>query len=139
MHFRCTYFSSTLRFINRTKKAMIHIIESEKDNLISAKISGTISKADVEKIHQLIHKIIENGKKADFYFEMEDFEGYTLKGFWQDIKVDSAHISDYGKMAFVGEKKWQEWAAKATDFFTSSEVKYFDLKDKELAKTWIAS
>ena len=109
---------------------MIHIIESEKDNLISAKISGTISKADVEKIHQLIHKIIENGKKADFYFEMEDF---------QDIKVDSAHISDYGKMAFVGEKKWQEWAAKATDFFTSSEVKYFDLKDKELAKTWIAS
>jgi len=116
---------------------MIHILKSEKDNLISAKLSGKISESDVEKIHLLIHNIIKKGKKADFYFEMENFEGYTLKGFWEDIKVDSAHISDYGKMAFVGEKNWQEWAAKATDFFTSSEVKYFELKDKEQAKIWI--
>jgi len=116
---------------------MIQINKPEKDNLISATISGKISKSDVEKIHPLIHKIIEKGSKVDFYFEMKNFEGYTLKGFWEDIKVDSAHISDYGKMAFVGEKKWQEWAAKATDFFTKSEVKYFDLKDKERAKIWI--
>ena len=118
---------------------MIQIINTGKDNLISAKISGKILKNDVEKIHPLIHNIIKKGKKVDFYFEMEDLEGYTLKGFWEDIKVDSAHISDYRKMAFVGEKKWQEWSAKATDFFTSSEVKYFDLEDKELAKTWITS
>lgn len=117
---------------------MIKIKNTKRENLISAKISGKISKADVEKIHPLIHNIIQKGKKVDFYFEMEDFEGYTLKGFWEDIKVDSAHISDYGKMAFVGNKKWQEWVAKATDFFTSSEVKYFDLKDKEQAKIWIS-
>ena len=117
---------------------MIQFIETKKENLIAAKINGKISKTDVEKIHPLIHNIIEKGKKVDFYFEMDDFEGYTLKGFWEDIKVDSTHISEYGKMAFVGEKKWQEWAAKATDFFTSSEVKYFDLKDKEQAKIWIS-
>jgi len=40
-------------------------------------------------------------------------------------------------MAFVGEKEWQQWAAKATDFFTSSEVKFFDLNEKEEAKRWI--
>lgn len=118
---------------------MVQILNSEKDNLISAIIRGNISKSDVEKIHSLIHNIIEKGKKVDFYFEMEDFTGYTLKGLWEDIKVDSAHISDYGKMAFVGEKKLQEFAAKFTDFFTSSEVRYFDLKDKELAKNWIIS
>jgi len=118
---------------------MIQLLNSEKDNLTSAKISGKISKNEVEKIHSRIHEILKENNKVDFYFEMEDFDGYTLKGFWEDIKVDTAHISDYGKMAFVGEKKWQEWVAKATDFFTSSEVKYFDLKDKELAKTWIAS
>ena len=71
------------------------------------------------------------------YFEVKDFEGYTLKGFWEDIKVDSSHISDYGKMAFVGEEKWQEWAIKATDFFTSSEVKYYDESDKMLVTEWI--
>lgn len=116
---------------------MVQILNTKKDNLISAKISGKISKNNVEKIHPLIHDIVDKGKKVDFYFEMEDFHGYELEGLWADLKVDSAHISDYGKMAFVGEKKWQEWAAKATDVFTSSEVKYFDLKNKEQAKTWI--
>lgn len=118
---------------------MIQLLNSEKVNLISAKISGKISKDEVEKIHSEIHEILKQNSKIDFYFILEDFDGYTLKGFWEDLKVDSAHISDYGKMALVGEKKWQERAAKATDFFTSSEVKYFDLKDKELAKTWIVS
>lgn len=69
---------------------------------------------------------------------MKDFEGHTLKGFWEDIKVDGSHIFDYGKMAFVGEKKWQEWAIKATNFFTSSEVKYFDESDKMPATEWIS-
>ena len=116
---------------------MIHILETQKDNLIAVKLEGKISKSDVEKIHPLIHNITEKGKKADFYFEMHDFHGYNFQGLWADFKVDTSHLSDYGKMAFVGENKWQEWAARATNFFTSSEVKYFDLKDKEQAKQWI--
>ncbi|BAO56109.1 SpoIIAA family protein [Nonlabens marinus] len=116
---------------------MIQILNSDKENVIAARITGTISKKDVEKIHPLIHNIVEKGKQVDFYFEMEDFDGYTLKGFWEDIKADAAHISDYGKMAFVGEKKWQEWTAKATDFFTSSEVRFFELENKEVATQWI--
>jgi hypothetical protein len=65
---------------------MIQTLNSEKDNLISARLRGTISKTDVEKIRSKIHNILENYDKVDFYFEMENFEGYTLKGFWEDIR-----------------------------------------------------
>nr|WP_232233166.1 STAS/SEC14 domain-containing protein [Arenibacter algicola] len=41
--------------------------------------------------------------------------------------MDVAHGKDYERIAMVGEKKQQEWASKATDFFIGSEVKYFDL------------
>ena len=116
---------------------MVQFLNFEKTNLIAAFQGGKISKEDVEKIHLLIHKILKTNQKVDFYFEMKDFHGYDLQGLWVDIKVDNSHLSDYGKMAFVGERKWQEWAAKATDFFTGSEVRYFDLKDKEQAKQWI--
>ena len=116
---------------------MIHVLNSEKDNLISAKLSGKISKSDVEKVHSRIHEILKNNNKVHFYFEVADLDGYTIKGFWEDIKTDASHLSDYGKMAFVGNNKWQERVAIATDFFTSSEVKYFDLKDTEEAKRWI--
>lgn len=112
---------------------MLQIINLEKEHLIAAKISGKLTEKDMEKMHPLIHNIIEKGHKVDFYFEMEDFKGYTLKGFWEDLKIDSAHLGDYGKMAFVGNKKWQEWAAKATDFFTGSEVKFFEKTNKENA------
>ena len=118
---------------------MLQIINLEKEHLIAAKISGKLTEKDMEKMHPLIHNIIEKGHKVDFYFGMEDFEGYTLKGFWEDLKIDSAHLGDYGKMAFVGNKKWQEWAAKATDFFIKSEVKFFDIKNKEQAMTWVST
>ena len=116
---------------------MIHITKTEKSNLISATINGKISKEDIEKIHPLIHNIVENGDKVDFFFELVDFEGYDFKGIWADLKVDAAHISDYGKMAIVGEKEWQHWAARATDVFTNSEVKYFNITKKEEARRWI--
>ena len=118
---------------------MVQIINLEQEHLIAAKISGKLTEKDMEKMHPLIHNIIEKGHKVDFYFEMEDFEGYTLKGFWEDLKIDSAHLEDYGKMAFVGNKKWQEWAAKATDFFIKSEVIFFDIKNKEQAMTWVST
>lgn len=116
---------------------MIQILNSEKDNLISAKLSGKISKQDVKIVHSKIHDVLEKNEKVNFYFEMENLEGYTTKGFLEDIKTDNAHFSDYGKMAFVGENKWQEWVIKITDFFTSSEVKYFGLKNKQEAVIWI--
>jgi hypothetical protein len=41
------------------------------------------------------------------------------------------------KIAFAGNKKWLEWAAKATDFFRGSGAKYFELKNIDKAMTWI--
>ncbi|HEA21967.1 hypothetical protein LCGC14_0450330 [marine sediment metagenome] len=116
---------------------MIQILNIEKENLIATKINGKITKRDIEKLHPLIHNIVEKGNKVDFYFEMEDIDGFDLEGLWADLKVDVAHLSDYGKMAFVGDKKWQKWAAKATDFFTGSEARHFEPTEKEKAKKWI--
>ena len=75
--------------------------------------------------------------KVCWYFELEDFTGYNLKGLWQDLKVDAAHVDDYRKITMVGDKKWQELAAEATDFFTGSEVRFFEPHQKDQAKQWI--
>lgn len=116
---------------------MIQFLNSEKDNLIAAKVSDKVSREDVEKVHPLIHEILKKHEKVDFYLELQDFQGYEWEGLLADLKVDSAHLSDYGDMAIVGDKKWEKWAAKATDLFTASEVKYFDFKDRKAAKDWI--
>lgn len=116
---------------------MIDILDTNKENLIAMKLTGKVTQEDMEKIHALIHDIVDNDQKVEFYMEFEDFDGYDMEGLWEDLKIDAAHFSDYGKMAYVGDKKWLESAAKATDFFTSSDVRYFNVDDKESAKEWL--
>lgn len=116
---------------------MIQILNSEKEQVIAVKIEGNISKKDIQKIHPLIHNITSKGLKIRWYFELEDFTGYDLEGLLQDLKVDTAHLDDYGKMVMVGDKKWQELATEATDFFSDSEVRFFESDQKEEAIEWI--
>lgn len=112
---------------------MIQFINTKKD-LIAAKLSGKLVEGNLKTIHERIHQIIDKGYKVDFFFVMEDFKDYSFKGFWEDIKSYASHNDNYGKIAFVGNKKWQEWAAK-TYFFTGSEAKYF-LTNNEQAMAW---
>ncbi|AVR46559.1 STAS/SEC14 domain-containing protein [Christiangramia fulva] len=116
---------------------MIQILNSGNEQVIAVKITGTINEKDVQKIHPLIHNIRNKGLKVRWYLELENFTGYTLSGLWEDLKVDAAHSKEYGKMVMVGDKKWQELATGATEFFTSSEVRFFEPRLKEQAKQWI--
>ncbi|MCX2838434.1 STAS/SEC14 domain-containing protein [Salinimicrobium sp. CDJ15-81-2] len=116
---------------------MINLLNSDRDNLIAVEVSGKVSKEEVENLHPLIDKIIAKNNKVDFYFELHDFYGYDLEGLWADLKIDAAHISDYGNMAIVGDKIWQEKTTKVLNFFSGSQIKYFDLNEKDTAKAWI--
>ncbi len=115
---------------------MLSIINTEKENLIAARLSGTLNKADLEKVHPLIHQVINNGHKVDWYLEIEEGTTYSLAGLLEDFKIDLLHFQDYGKIAVVGEKKWQEWGAKAANYLTNSDVKFYDPADQPQALQW---
>ena len=53
--------------------------------------------------------------------------------------MDAAHANDYEKIAMVGDKKWQNWITQFMKPFTKAEIKYFNLDQKEDAKSWIES
>ena len=116
---------------------MLQIIELTGGNIITTKASGKLKKEDMEKIHPLIHAILDKGMKVRWYFEMEDFTGWDLPGFWEDLKIDTTHAQDYEKIVMVGGKKWQDWITQFMKPFTNAEVKYYDLEDRETAKKWI--
>ncbi|WP_347159732.1 STAS/SEC14 domain-containing protein [Pontibacter chitinilyticus] len=47
------------------------------------------------------------------------------------------HGLDYGRVAMVGEKQWQEWAANLISPVKKKGIEYFDLAEKEQAMTWV--
>lgn len=116
---------------------MLQIIELQEKNIIATKASDKLGKEDIEKIHPLIHAILDKGMKVRWYFEMEDFTGWDFLGLWEDLKMDMAHAKDYEKIAMVGTKKWQDWVSQFMKPFTNAEINYFDLENKEKAKLWI--
>ncbi|WP_047420379.1 STAS/SEC14 domain-containing protein [Cellulophaga sp. Hel_I_12] len=116
---------------------MLQIIELTNDNVIASKAYGKLRKEDIEKIHPLIHAILDKGMKVRWYFEMDNFTGWDLPGLWEDLKMDTAHAKDYEKIAMVGDKKWQEWITQFMKPFTNAEIRYFDLADNKKAKEWI--
>lgn len=85
---------------------MLQLVNTTKDNLVATILEGKIFKTDVKLIHSRIDEILKSNQKVDFYFEMKDFHSYDLQGLRADIEVDASHLSDYGRMTFVGEKKW---------------------------------
>lgn len=116
---------------------MLQIIELQGKNILATKASGKLRKEDIEKIHPLVHNILDKGIKVRWYFEMEKFTGWDFPGLWEDLKMDTIHAKDYEKIAMVGDKKWQDWISQFMKPFTNADIKYFDLEDKERAKDWI--
>ncbi len=55
-----------------------------------------------------------------------EFEGWELRAAWDDFKLGLKHGSDFYKIAIVGDKRWQQWAAKIGSWFISGKAKHFD-------------
>ena len=116
---------------------MITLLSETESDFIAVLVSEKLTEKDNDTLLPHLENAIKAHGKIRLFWEMRDFEGWEGKGFWNITQFDAKHADSFTHIALVGEKKWQEWAAKATDFFTKSEVKYFDLKDKERAKIWI--
>lgn len=59
--------------------------------------------------------------------------GAALENAW----FDNVHGREYGRVAMVGEKTWQEWAAKLISPVKKNSVRYFDLAQRAQAIAWV--
>ena len=116
---------------------MIQILGQTSGNIIATKATEKLTEADYNKLIPILNNMLKQYSKFRWYFEMENFDGWELKAFWEDVKFDAKHASDFEKVAMVGENQWQEWMTDLMKPLTSAEVRYFDLSQKEEAVQWI--
>lgn len=100
-------------------------------------IHEQITAKEIKSMHKKIHRILKTNDKIRGYFEISDFDGWTLEGFWENLKKDGVQATDYEKIAMVGNKKWESWLSLLIEPVTTAEVNYFSLENKEKAKEWI--
>ena len=118
---------------------MIRIEKEKTGDLVKAYVSGKLTQEDYDKLIPILEKTLEEWPKLRFYFEMHDFEGWTMGAAFADLGFDVKHATDMAKVAMVGEEKWQETLSKIMKPFTTADVRFFPLSEKEEALRWIKS
>ncbi|MCG8511193.1 MAG: STAS/SEC14 domain-containing protein, partial [Rhodospirillales bacterium] len=65
--------------------------------------------------------------------------GWTMSALWDDLKFDLKHFNDIERLAMVGDRKWEQGMAAFCKPFTTATVRYFDVKDMDDARQWVAA
>lgn len=118
-------------------KIMVSIQKEADQNIIYTKAEDKLDQDDYDRFLPIAKEIIKQHGKIRWYFEMNDFEGWTPEALWADIKFDLEHVDNFEKIAIVGRKEWMNWMAQLMKPFTSAEIKFFELENRKQAKAWI--
>ena len=106
--------------------------------VLSAKITGELSKSEVSQLQTAALKAIQRCGKISALFILENFQGWKREGGWGDISFLTAHDQDIVKIAVVGDEKWRDFAyAFLAKGFRQAQVEYFLPADLEKAHAWL--
>jgi len=101
----------------------------ENNGLVWIRASGTLESQDYDQFTSRFERIAarERGSVPMVIELASDFSGWDLGGIWRDLKFDVKHQETFGRIAIVGDKKWQEWGTKLFDpLFPSAEMCFFE-------------
>ncbi|WP_207422517.1 STAS/SEC14 domain-containing protein [Desertivirga brevis] len=116
---------------------MLCQLPETKQDLLAVRVNDVLSTEDLQLYKQLINAIIAKYGSVRLYFEMKEFKGWEPLGFLENGLFDLLHGINFNRVAMVGEKEWQHWAARLASPVKKKGIRYFDLKDKDKAIHWL--
>jgi hypothetical protein len=106
--------------------------------IISAKITGDLTKAEVGQIQTAAIEAIRRCGKISALFILEDFRGWQREGDWGDVSFLTEHDKDIAKIAVVGDEQWRSLVyAFLAKGFRHAAVEYFLPGDAAKARVWL--
>ncbi|MEA3374287.1 MAG: STAS/SEC14 domain-containing protein [Campylobacterota bacterium] len=128
--------------MNKTEKSEEHGISigfrrSGDHVYLKIQISGRLEHDDYDLMVPMIENAISGIKKPKIKVLIDaiDFEGWDLRAAWDDLKFGLEHNSEFTELAFVGNKKWEEYSIKISNWFMHAKMRYFE--DIEDARQWL--
>ena len=90
---------------------MFQMLPESSGRLVALRVSGKLTKQDMVSVAPpLEEKIRENGK-VDLFCDMTDLHGWSLGGFWAELKFDAKHAKDFRRVALITGKPLHRFMA----------------------------
>jgi nucleotide-binding universal stress UspA family protein len=117
---------------------MLQFIPVFDGNIIAVRASGQLTDADYQNFLPQLEQQIDQLGKVCLLFEFDNFSGWDIDAAKDDVKFAMKHLSDFERIAMVGDKSWEYWMALlAKPFLLSSEVRYFNRENLQDAWDWL--
>jgi hypothetical protein len=100
-------------------------------------IKGRLTHHDYERMIPMIENALVGIKepKIKVLVDAREFDGWELRAAWDDLKFGLKHNKEFTKLAFVGDKSWEAYGIKISNWFMSGEMQYFENIDE--ATAWL--
>lgn len=118
---------------------MLKLVETNEGRVLEVTASGRLSHADYQQLEPAVERLLKRHGRINVLFEMTNFEGWDLGGFWDDVKFDLKHFADVERFAMVGEQRWEKHLTDLSRPFTAADVRYFDRDRIDEARQWVAA
>ena len=106
--------------------------------IVSARISGELSKSEVSQMQAAALEAIRRCGKISALFVLDNFRGWKREGDWGDITFMTEHDKDIAKIAVVGDEAWRDLMyAFLAKGFRQAAVEYFLPGDSAKARAWL--
>ena len=109
-----------------------------ENDLLVIKASGKLTKADYEEFAPRFEQMVEEHGPLRVLIELDDFQGWDLPGFWEELRFDVSHRADMGRVAVIADKTLEQWGTKLSKPFFKAEIREFEHGQEEAARAWLA-
>jgi len=117
---------------------MLQFIPVFDDNIIAIRASGQLTDEDYQQFLPQLEEPINQLGKVSLLVEFDNFSGWDFDAAKDDFMFGIKHLSDFDRIAMVGDKSWEYWMTLiAKPFLLSSEVRYFNRENLQDAWDWL--
>ncbi len=114
-------------------------ITEYSDGILSARISGKLTHAELAALQDAASDLIKLEGKVRILVMVENFQGWERGGDWGDLSFQSEHDEHIEKLAIVGDRKWEDLALVfASKGFRKFPIEYYEPGELAKAQAWLA-
>jgi|TARA_B100000678_G_scaffold144321_1_gene120533 hypothetical protein len=111
----------------------------EENGLLWIRAGGRLEDEDYNRFVPQFERIAEReAGTVPMVIELApDFSGWDLGGLWRDLKFDVRHKDCFGRIAIIGDSKWEEWGTEMSSSLFRAEMKFFQPSQRSHAESWV--
>ena len=114
-------------------------IEKQPDGVLRIHADGQLTTDAYADFVRRFEQLAQNGPCPLRIDLGPDFSGWSVAALLHDHKVPSAKGELIGRIAVVGDGRWEEWANELTDTPFAEEMRFFEVDRAAAVEEWLLS